>query len=888
MKHSSLFIWFLFLISTGSLAQVHTSYLWHLEQPIYWPETGIWNSYEHQSVWESHFLKSNNGNWYPDGLQHPLNNLQEIFGNDDRKAVYQYRTKDAVQSLLSLPEAGAQVNYSGCLMQNVNSLSAVGQWGYSSGWQNNFITARGWNTSAGKPRMDITGFTKDHALSPLISDKMLRRQIQAHRYLYNENFGTSPQYSKGYWPAECSFSERNIKALVEEGFEWAVIASSHLARTLNDYPLQYGTSGCNIDPPNKADKVPTNGINWWSGQIDGRGGAFAAPYCYQAHKAKYVDPNTGTEFKINVVPMDDLLSYQNGYSMMGTGDIDQHIAPFDDPAQPSMVLLAHDGDNAWGGGYTYYSQSVPDFANEASSKGYVPPTIGQFLMQHPVPAGDVVHVEDGSWFNAANDWGHPQFINWLWPMYTSSHQFNPDGWTEDARNWAVLVAAENRVQMAEDLQGSVDIAKIVHPTAAANPAERAWHFLLPAYNSGYMYYGTSLDMEVKQSLACNRACVFANQVINAHPGADNTPPTVFIPQRYPYNPGGTGFGPTYGYQQHQNSSDFHVWTFAYDVSGMQTVNLKFRIDNDGVNPLADNDNETYAGGPGVQTWQNLSMTYRNFPTGNVTNNPEINFFILPDYIAGEYYAEIAGITEKLLDYYVEATDLKGNVTKTPIQHVWVGPYNSGGGTSGVSWSPQYPTFNDVITITEDPVMEGAKLHWGVNAAGSSWTSPDPSYWPFGSTLFNGVGPAVESFMAGGPSMGNITIQIGPFNNPAQKVNTVDFVIHYNNNTWNNNNGLDFHIPINNNPIGTGEQPIQDMISVWPVPAGEVLHIGVPVELSVGHRLTLRSIAGQVLIEQEITAENFLLDISFLQRGFYTLSVENHQNGQVYSRKVIKN
>lgn len=867
-------------------AQVHTSYLWHLEQPIYWPETSIWNTYEHQSAWESQYLKWNNGNWYSDGLQHPLNNIQEIFSNDDRKAVYQYRAKDAVQSLLSLPEAGSQVNYSGCLMENVNSLSEAGQWGYYAGWQNSFITARGWSTSAGKPRMDIVGFSKDHALSPLLSDKMLRRQIQAHRYLYTENFGSSPAYSKGYWPAECSFSERNIKALVEEGFEWVVIASSHLARTLNDYPLQYGTSGCNIDPPNKADKVTANGTHWWNGQIDGRGGTFAAPYCYQAHKAKYVDPGTGSEFKMTVVPMDDLLSYQNGYSMMGTGDIDQHIAPYNNDAQPCLVLMAHDGDNAWGGGYSYYNQSVPEFANAAAAKGYVPTTIGQFLMQHPLPSNDLVHVEDGSWFNAANDWGHPQFINWLWPMYTSGYQFDPNGWTEDVRNWAILVAAENRVQMAEDLQGTLDIARIVHPSAASNAAERAWHFLLPAYNSGYMYYGTSLDMEVKQSLACNRACVFANQVINAHPGTDNTAPTVFIPQRYPYNPGGTGFGPTYGYQQHQNSSDFHIWTFAYDVSGIQAATLKYRLDNDGLNPLDNNDNETYAGGSGVQSWQSLNMSYRNFPTGNVTNNPEIDFFILPDYIAGEYYAQIAGIAEKLVDYYVEVSDTKGNISKSPIQHVYVGPSSTG--QSGVTWTPASPDLNDVITITETDAGNGARLHWGVNASSSSWTSPNAAYWPAGSNLFNGTGPALESPMSGPDPQGNISIQIGPFNNPAQTVNTVDFVIHYNNNTWNNNNNSDFHIPINNSPTGLPGPSDPNLLSIWPLPAHDILFVGVPVEFSGGYRFTLRSLTGQTVLDVEITAENFSLDIHQLPKGFYVASVGNPGKPVRAIRKIIIN
>ncbi|NOX46518.1 MAG: hypothetical protein GXO89_06020 [Chlorobi bacterium] len=776
-------------------AQVHTTYLWHLQQPNYWPEQSQWDIYHYQTVQESQWLKDNNGNWYSDGLQHPLNNLEEIFNKDDRKAVYQYRAKDAVQSLLGLADAGAQVSYSGCLIENINSLANANQWGYSPGWQNNFVTARNWQTSGGNPRMDIVGFTMQHALSPLLSDRVFRKQLQAYRQIYTQTFGASPGFSKGYWPAECSFSERMIQVLKEEGFEWSVIANSHLARTLADYPLNFGTSGCNIDPPNGADKVNTNGNNWWSGQIDGRGGTFAAPYCYQAHNAKYVDPENGAEYVITVVPMAEILSYQNGYALMGTGDIDAHIAPYDDPYQASIVLLAHDGDNAWGGGYDYYNNSVPGFANEAASKGYVPSTIQQFLDDNPVPANDIVHVEDGSWFNAANDWGHPQFINWFWPMYTANYEFDPIGWTEDARNWAVLVAAENRVETAEDLEGGTDISDIVNPGISSSLSERAWHHLLPGYTSGYMYYGTSLDMEVKQSLACNIATGFADQVIDANQGTDNTPPTVFIPQRYPYNPGGIGFGPTYAYQQHQNSSDFTIWTFAYDVSDLQSINLKYRLDNDGINPLTDNDNETYAGGSGVQSWISVSMSERIFPTGNVTGNPDIDFFILPDYIANEYYAEIAGLSDTLVDYYIEATDNNGNILKTPIQHVYVGDYNPGGGGGGydVSWLPENPTENDIITITiTDPPTSG-KLHWGVNYQGSNWQTPDIIYWPAGTVLFNGSGPAVETPFSSPNGNGEITLQIGPFNNPAQLVNSIAFVIHYDDDSWDNNSSNDYHI-----------------------------------------------------------------------------------------------
>ena len=66
------------------------------------------------------------------------------------------------------------------------------------------------------------------------------------------------------------------------------------------------------------------------------------------------------------------------------------------------------------------------------------------------------------------------------------------------------------------------------------------------------------------------------------------------------------------------------------------------------------------------------MTEKNFPKGNITNDSEIDFFVLPDYIANLYYGKIEGLSEVLVDYYVEVTDTKGNVEKSKIQHVWVG------------------------------------------------------------------------------------------------------------------------------------------------------------------------------------------------------------------------
>ena len=149
------------LIVGNVLSQVHTSYLWHMQQPIYWPEKSKANPNQYQPVLESFNLKANNDSWntYSDGKVHPLNDLQEIFSKADRVKAYQHGPKNSVQSLLGLPNAGAQVNYSGCLIENVNSLANANMWGYYPGWENNFTEAKGWTTSGGQARMDMIGFT---------------------------------------------------------------------------------------------------------------------------------------------------------------------------------------------------------------------------------------------------------------------------------------------------------------------------------------------------------------------------------------------------------------------------------------------------------------------------------------------------------------------------------------------------------------------------------------------------------------------------------------------------------------------------------------------------------------------------------------------------------
>ena len=61
------------------------------------------------------------------------------------------------------------------------------------------------------------------------------------------------------------------------------------------------------------------------------------------------------------------MSWKDGYACYDTSDIDQ-IANASEPDHPMLIVLAHDGDNAFGGGYSYYEQCVRDFVNEAEGK----------------------------------------------------------------------------------------------------------------------------------------------------------------------------------------------------------------------------------------------------------------------------------------------------------------------------------------------------------------------------------------------------------------------------------------------------------------------------------------------------------------------------------------
>lgn len=755
---------------------VHTTYLWHMHQPIYWPKStsGSGNGYE----------KAKDTMDNRDGRGgHPSETLSDIFGLDDKKASYQYRLRDATAGMNGQPDAGAQCTFSGSLIQNIKQLGDNNWNGYSpagpswAGWSRNG-EARTWKTSGNKPRLDFMCIPAHHPIAPFCTARELEMEIAFHKRLTQWHYGDTEPYTKGFYPPEMCFSERIIPTLVKQGFNWVVVANNHISRSCPNFPVVQGSGGEMCDPPNPADQVNANGANWFRKSIDrGCSPCNAAPLAMRPHYARFYDPNTAQEYKIIVVPAEMALSWDDGYSAIGTGQIEANIAPYNESSHPSLVLFGHDGDNAWGGGYSYYHESVPNFTQNAANKGYKPTTVEQYLLEHPLDASDVVHVEDGGWVNADGDFGSPQMINWTYFLQNpTTFQIDIEGgWHYKLRDYAIRMAALNWVLDAEAKAGTnnIDIAKVAEPySSGASSAEKAWHFYLGSLDSGFQYYGNPGDNEVRVAIACNEAYRNAQTALGADP--DRVAPTVWTPQRYPYNPGGKSFGPQTSYVAKDMPKDFYVWTFAYDRSGISSIKVCYRTDKDGANSTANSHNETFTGGSDVNAWQEQAMTDRGeFPkTMSGFGGLENISYELPTVIAHHYWTKIVTQSNTLYDYYIVANDTQGHSTTSDIQHVYVGNSNGGGGGDVVSYSPNPPVRGQNCTIT-------------YNSSGRNLASANPVSIHLG---FNQWDPVLSPDAAMSGTVGGnwtYTFAVGSYTQ-------VDCVFNNGSGTWDNNGGADWH------------------------------------------------------------------------------------------------
>ena len=773
---------FLPTLAFANNGNVYVSRFWHNHQPLYWPE---WNrngaqTERGQYAWDSIVMKPTQNYGRISPKQHPENNLTDIFGLDDRKSAYQRGPRNSLAAIDS--RGGFGVSYSGSLIDNVRQLGSGGHLGYGSDWNSGFREARGWKTPAGSTRMDMLGFTYHHSLGPLLPKSVFRKEIQAFKQAWWKAWGGNADlsdHSKGFFPTEMGYSRHLIDVLVDEGLEWTLVASHHISRTspsYNDKANPEGNFNIKSSPPNRADQISDrfdNASQWWFGEPNPGNAAWnVAPFAYRLHRVKYVNPETGQEKKMYAVPSDDVLSYRYGYANEGVGKITDHIAPH--ASVPVIVIPSTDGDNAWGGGSSSWFEATPQLFGESANRGYKPSAPQDFVNAAKSSVTNDTHIEDGAWIFPEMCYGSPNFLKWIEPPVATvanrgktTHpgtqiDMETPGFALKFFSYAPLMAGANWLETAEQVLreegGDVQPWKIATPYdwdgtwTSPNDVELAWHIYLKGLDSGFNYYGgLGNDDEVKPALATRNAVNrLQNFMTPARIAKDKTAPTVLKPQRFPYNPGAYTFG-WFNNEPHINNNNFlkkmpswfYIWTHAYDINGIPegNVKLKVRIDNDGVNPLASNQNEVYAGGNEVGQWVTINMTKRVLPktraalNAAAANPGEIDYFVFDPalwanpVIADYYFAKIddtslPNFRDKLLDYYIEATDSLGNIHKSDIQHVWVA--NDGQTpSSSVQFSPN-PSDCEPITITytatNGPLENQSPVTMQISFnGGSSWT-----------------------------------------------------------------------------------------------------------------------------------------------------------------------
>ncbi len=686
---------------------IYIAFHWHMHQPIYWPyESIVQTEQTHQgemgySVYDIHYQRSGPYTTWP---------------------------RDAISAGSGMPHLGAQVSISGSLIENLDNMEAAGA-GFS-GWKNPWRETRGWRTQNGNPRLDIVNFGYHHPLMGLLDARDVRLQLQLHRRRIEQAFGSAD--SRGIFPPECAFSKRMIPALAAENIEWSLVDNIHFDRAHRDYPW---VPESNLPPPNRADQVNTAATDWVALSGLWAPSRVASPWGYRPHWVEYRNPETCETARIIAVPAARYEGNEDARGGFGALNYDavlsQHEAYNNDPDHPILIVLHHDGDNYGGGTDSYYHSNFQAFIAwlQANPTRFVATTVQDYLDMFPPDDDDVIHVEDGSWSGADN--GDPEFAKW-------NGRPGADGHSSDRASWAAIIAARNRVLTAEAIEAASSTDDVLYGTG--NDTARAWHYLLNGETSCYWYWDGQPTWDSHPARAANLAVAHADAVIAR--GQDAVGPSLYVPQRVPYNPG-----------LDDQPSDFEVWTLAYDVSGLSRVTLYVRVDEDGVRDWR---NDLYAGG----TWQTLAMQ----ETAITPRTP-----VTPQYIARQYSATVTGVRNALVDYFVEAADAGGRITRSDLFHVWVGASS----TPSELFTPANPTKDDVITIYW---REAGFLHWGVNG----WQVPAQVYWPAGTQAF-GDGHAVQTPLSGPDSQGRYFVQIGPFS--GGDVHQVDFVFFIPPNGW---------------------------------------------------------------------------------------------------------
>lgn len=544
----------------------------------------------------------------------------EIFGS--RMGNYTGFVPNAVRQYADsgLPHAGLSTSWSGSLIEQLDRCAAEGFCGGGfNHWNAGLREAAGLKTTLGHPRMAFSAFGFYHPLMSLIPSRDIVRQIQMHREMIQSSFAVDA--SRIMFPPETAFHVRMIPALNEAGITGVIYDSIHRYRSCLDYPYAGVEEG--LLPPNPAEQVNPP-VNDWLQLNNVWAGSKIAPSLLKPEYVAYEDPDDQVHTTI-AIPAERYIGNEDargGFGALQYPDVlgqvyDQVVRTGSfDPKHPPFFLLHSDGDNHGGGADSYYGSNTAEMlAWLQHDKRFELTGIEDYLQQFPPDASSAIHVEPGSWSGADN--GDPQFMKWF-SRYEQSY-------SPDLNSWAVLTAFQNLVHAIEDHFPD-------YPTLP-----EAVRLLLTAETSCYWYWTGQQLWDSQITEAANRGwqllkSAYQDLVATSHQSS----PTIFAPWITPENPGGQGWGQ--GCLQ-AVSKEATVHTFIYAISGIKQATLILRSGGNEKRLLMCNQ------GPYLS---------------------ETGALVSADYCTTRLPVGLGDIR-----YYIEATDAKGNVSRSALERVYL-------------------------------------------------------------------------------------------------------------------------------------------------------------------------------------------------------------------------
>jgi len=143
-------------------------------------------------------------------------------------------------------------------------------------------------------------------------------------------------------------------------------------------------------------------------------------------------------------------------------------------------------------------------------------------------------------------------------------------------------------------------------------------------------------------------------------------------------------------------------------------------------------------------------------------------------------------------------------------------------------------------------------------------------------------------MNGPDGDGELTIQVGPFNNAVQEVSEMNFVISYDDGNWDNNNGQDYLIPIDE---ATDVVPWinilngLDVINLYANGQDAIAEF-TGIKRDYG-RLVITDATGRIIQDLIPDRDRMFIDLSDMSSGMYIFSLYDMKGGFVDAEKWMK-